>query len=166
MMLMRVSGKDGYGHYHHGPCRGSCCHQALDKDTLKRVLAKVDARRCESAVQERYSEKDSVPWFGQVTEELYNEALTEAGVSADSLAAARECVYTARSRCKMDYDEEMQQFMSDLVHVKYDLTDDWELSCPPELPEVSLHTLEGTTVSLNDYVNRSSPTVVLAGSWS
>ena len=82
MMLMRVSGKDGYQHYHHGPCRAGCKHHCIEKEVLLRVLARVDEARVGDEAQSRYSEKDSSEWFAEVTNDLYVAACAKSRVWA------------------------------------------------------------------------------------
>lgn len=173
MMLQRVSGKDGFRYWRAGSLRPE--HEALDKPALRRVLARVDEQRRSERVQAEYSAADECAWFAEATERLYVEALREEGVEEKDMPVALACVYSVRSKCREDYDEEMQAFMTELIHVKYDLTDrQWESSTMDEKSAeaantLALHTLkDGTPRLWRDLVGATSsrPLCVLAGSWS
>lgn len=169
-MLMRVSGKDGFKHFHvfRGSCDKKCIHGALDKATLKRVLQRVDQDRVSAEAQEEYSKFDDSKWFATVTEQLYLKAILAEGVSEADAPRALECVYSVRSTEHKEYDEDMQRFMDGLIHVKYDLTDKQIEPIMPS-PEFSLHSLNGGTEhSWSDVLAASAdrPFCVVAGSWS
>lgn len=172
MMLMRVSGKDGFRHHHHGPCGERCAHQLIDKQTLTRILRRVDEQRLDAAVQELYNQQDDLGHFARVTEQLYRTAIGDEGV--EDVDKALECVFSVRSSWQQKYDEEMQAVLQDLIHVKYDLT-------PPEREDISpsrdqplgvpesllLHDLDSEDVtSLASMCSGLKPLVLLAGSWS
>ena len=47
----------------------------LSLDALRRVLSKVDRDRIGYLAQKRYSKRDNMAWFIQVTTDLYRQAI-------------------------------------------------------------------------------------------
>jgi len=172
MMFSRVSGKDGFNHFRLRFQEKNNVHDALDKLTLQRVLLRVDKDRCSDEAQARYSEHDSCEWFVRVTEELYARALLAEGVNEEDMPRALECVYTVRSRFLDSYDEDMKECLSQLIHVRYDLTHkQWEQTenSPRSAPDFALYPVDSGAPRPWAAVLSATgdrPLCVLAGSWS
>ena len=109
----------------------------LSSTALRRVLAKVDQDRKEYLAQKRYSKRDNMSWFIQVTTDLYRQAVkreliiaaseknssaakTGIGVTQREVEIGLNQVLTVRWRAQTTGDAEMLSFLSTLVHVKHD----------------------------------------------
>jgi len=113
-----------------------------------------------------YTEKDDTNWSAQVTTSLYRKVLRE--YEFEDSERMLDKVFSARYVYR--FDEEMNEFFSTLVHVKYDLTGDGPIQHGDECPDTSLYELDGQPTSLSHYMNKAKqmnlPLVVIAGSWT
>lgn len=102
--------------------------------------------------------------------DLFCEVLRTHGFPHSSIDQALLEVFAARNDYKFDH--EFQDFMSSLLHVKYDLTpteseDAAGLQPGDKAPiDLPMHTISGRSSTLRDHLQSGRRTVVVAGSWS
>ena len=113
----------------------------LSLDALRRVLSKVDRDRIGYLAQKRYSKRDNMAWFIQVTTDLYRQAIyrelviaasqkssswerfgarTGANVTQREVETGLKQVLSVRWWAKKTDDTAMLSFLSTLLHVKHD----------------------------------------------
>jgi len=80
--------------------------------------------------------------------------------------AALDEVFSARATYKGDKD--MEEFMANLLHVKYDFTGDGPIQEGDDIVDVALCELNGNSTKLSTFLIASNnrPLVVFAGSWT
>ncbi|KAL6068759.1 hypothetical protein QOT17_007942 [Balamuthia mandrillaris] len=138
------------------------------KAQLQFLLALANEKRLSKEVQDKYTEKDDPAWTVEVTLAFHVALLKDFGVPEELIDKALDEFFSARYTYR--FDPEMQFFLKDLLHVKYDLTGDGPLRVGQEVPECQLHDLHGNPKLLSSFVQRSvesgRPLVVFAGSWT
>ena len=112
----------------------------LSSASVCRILTRVDHDRVGYLAQKRYSKRDDMDWFIQVTTDLYRYAVkgelivsaaekrkkgsavsgAGAAVTQDDVQNGLNQVLTVRWRAQTAGDKKMLEFLSTLLHVKHD----------------------------------------------
>ena len=108
----------------------------LSSASVCRILTRVDHDRLGYLAQKRYSKRDDMDWFIQVTTDLYRYAVKRelivsaaekrtvsgagAAVTQDDVQNGLNQVLTVRWRAQTAGDKKMLEFLSTLLHVKHD----------------------------------------------
>lgn len=165
LMLRHISGKRDFDLFA-TPLND---RRLFSKDDLKSILKEFTTSRLSTKTQQRLSEVDSCMHFHDVALDVLFETVNLHGYPHALLEDAVLEILSHRSDYKDD--AQMQQWMADnLVHVKYDLTDEGKIKVGEGLPlnkamVYSLDNLEPCTLS-NLLTNDGRPLAILAGSWS
>eukprot|EP00026_Physarum_polycephalum_P009649 Phypoly_transcript_09778.p1 GENE.Phypoly_transcript_09778~~Phypoly_transcript_09778.p1 ORF type:complete len:160 (+),score=25.58 Phypoly_transcript_09778:188-667(+) len=132
------------------------------KDQIKAILSEADKMRLSNEIQDAFSEKDDIANFFAIMKEIYASIVRKLPVS-DKEKALEE-VFSVRAIYKGD--KEMEEFMSSLIHVKYDLTGDGPIQQGDPMVDASLFGLDGSPTKLSSFLAPNNrPLVVIAGFW-
>jgi len=134
------------------------------KEDLQKILKRADELRLSPEIQDELSEKDDTSYSFEVVNKMHVKVLREFGVDESGMEQALQEVYTTRYRFQNDLD--MQKFMANLLHVKYDLTGEGPINAGDELHDVVLHNFDESPKSLTQFMTNNRPLVVFAGSWT
>lgn len=144
-------------------CTFACSPDPIfTRDELKTILKRADEMRLSKEVQDAISEKDDIELAFSVTREIYASIVREYQIPDEE--SALDEVFSARAMFTGDKD--MEDFMSTLLHVKYDFTGDGPIQEGDDMVDAQLFDLNGEPRKLSQFVNTNRPLVVFAGSWT
>lgn len=154
-MTHSTSGKWGYGYRIgvDGPV-------PFQRQSIEAMLAMETRLRLSERFQKRYSEKDDVAHFAEVTREIQLEVLRSFGTTERDLPFYQ----TLRHRYQDDLD-----LWRDVLYHKYDFAKQGHLRRDDAVPNCLLYSLKDGEVQLHDYIKSFSaanerPLVIIAGS--
>jgi len=157
-----TSGKAGYNLYSDQP-RIKLFH--IPKEQLIEILRNEDQLRSSKEYQDKYSEKDSLAWFRDVTLEIQTKALLNSGISRENLAVVLPELWSARGEYL--YDPDVNTLT---VYQRKDRSKDGTLYPGCTMPNASLWTMTGEITNLQKYIssfkNPDLPLFIIAGSVS
>jgi len=134
----------------------------LSKESLKQILKQADEARLSKEIQDLLSERDDIDAAFEIVHNMHLKILRDNGFNEEDIPRAIGEVYSARYNYR--YDEDMKNFMSNLLHVKYDLTGDGPIQEGDRMKDVTLYTLNEEPVPLSNFYSSSKPLVIFAGS--
>jgi len=165
-MMHFTSGKNGYEYWRpHGVEDSSEKRVRIPKAKLIEVLELEDKYRSSPEYQAKYSEKDELSWYRDVTLEIQKRALLETGLNEDEISIGLSELWEARGRWQ--WDPEVNQLT---VYQRKDRSRRGELYESSDVPEVSLATMSHELTSLHAYcasvTNPHLPMFLIGGSVS
>jgi len=131
----------------------------IDKEVLKTVLIREDQLRASEEMQQKYSMFDQLAWIRDVTREIQKIALQENGIDDP-----RGMIVLNNARFEYKDDPEMNNLT---IYMREDKSTRGNLRVGDKVPDAFLRRLDGTEISLLEYLNNRNstrPTVLLAGS--
>jgi len=141
-MMHFTSGKNGY-EYHHG---SNPPHIRIPKEKLIEVLKLEDIYRSSPEYQAKYSQKDELSWYRDVTIELQKRALLETGLDESDITTGLSELWDARGRWQND--PEINQLT---VYQRKDRSVRGILWKDSEVPNVPLYTMSLELTSMSKY---------------
>jgi len=159
-MMHYTSGKNGYEYYQPRP---NCFR--MGKGKLIEVLTLEEHYRSSEEYQLKYSQKDDLGWFRDVTIEIQKRALLESGFGEDELDNGLQALWSARGRFSDD-----PEANSITVYQQKDRSQRGALYDDSDMPNVPLVTLDGEKTDLVTYCgslkNPDLPLFLIGGSVS
>lgn len=158
-MFHSTSGKVGYDNY-----AVSSYSHIIPKNVMKQILQREDEMRFSVEYHTAISQHENLTWIRDVTIEMQRAVLREFGYD-DALSL--NLLHAARTQYKDD--EEMNKLA---VYQRMDRSRRGELVVGCDVPCVTISTLDGGTIILQDYMEQlkrkrggeSRPIVITAGS--
>jgi len=161
-MTHMSSGKTGYNMYSDPP-RSKTFN--IPKEQIIEILRYEDKLRSSKEYQDKYSEKDSLAWFRDVTLEIQTKALLNSGIRRGDLAVALPELWSARGDYLDDPDVNALT-----VYQRKDRSRAGTLEPGCTMPNVSLWTMTSEITDLQKYIssfkNPNLPLFIIAGSVS
>jgi len=143
-MMHSTSGKNGYTYYTNP--YGDAVGCLIPKDKLIQIMKLEDTYRSSEEFQQKYSEKDDLAWFRDVTIEIQKRAILFSGFDEGRIEEGLKALWMARGVYAED--EEINQLT---VYQRKDRSRAGNLINGSPMPNVPLQTLLGTVTDLKTY---------------
>jgi len=140
-MMHFTSGKNGYEYWDHNEARFR-----IPREKLIEILKLEDKYRSSAEYQNKYSEKDELSWYRDVTVEIQTRALRETGLKPHEIPTGLLELWSARGR--FDDDPDVNSLT---VYQRKDRSRRGNLYQDSPAPNVPLYSMDLKLTSLHGY---------------